>query len=81
MTKRTPIIKGIFGEEPTRDNEYPRAHVVGLDGVTSITESHENLGDYGIHWLHVWRGEEEVARMNARFVVAIDFQAAEGGAA
>lgn len=69
-------IRGIYGEEPPREGEYPIAHVVGFDGVTSITETDQNLGDYGIHWFHVWAENREVARMNARYVVQIDFQKA-----
>jgi hypothetical protein len=65
-------IRSIYGDEPGRSGEYPIAHVVGFDGVTSITETTENLGDYGIHWFHVWSGEHEVARMNARYVAQVD---------
>ena len=75
-TEAEAKIKGIYGEEPRRDNEYPIAHVVGYDGVTSITETTQNLGDYGIHWFHVWIGNAEKARMNARYVVQVDFEKA-----
>lgn len=67
------VIRGIYGDEPRREGELPIAHVVGFDGVTSITESEENLGEYGIHWFHVWAGETEKARMNARYVAQVDF--------
>lgn len=66
-------IRGIYGDEPRREGEYPIAHVVGFDGVTSITEMNENLGEYGIHWFQVWSGDRETARMNARYVVQVDF--------
>lgn len=66
-------IRGIYGDEPRREGEYPIAHVVGFEGVTAITQSEENLGEYGIHWFHVWIGDVEKARMNARYVAQVDF--------
>lgn len=69
----TVAIKCIRGDEPKRNDEYPVLYHVGYDGITSITESTENLGEYGIHWFHVWRGSIEAARMNARYVADIIF--------
>ena len=70
-------IKGIWGDEPRRDGEYPVAHIVGYDGVSSITEITQNLGEYGIHWFHVWdKDGNELARMNARYVASIQFEKA-----
>ncbi|MFQ6184411.1 hypothetical protein ACLMJV_20995 [Sinorhizobium meliloti] len=66
-------IKSIYGDEPRRDGEYPVAYCVGYSGITAITESTENLGDYGIHWFHVWTGDDEIARMNARYVAQVEF--------
>jgi len=71
-------VRGVYGPEPQRAGELPIAHVIGFDGVTSITELEENLGTYGIRWFCVWKGDVEICRVNALHVAQVDF---DGGAA
>lgn len=71
-------IKSICGAEPSRENEYPWAYVLGSDGVTSIVEEGENLGTYGITWFIVKSGDNTVAKMNALHVAHVGYLP-EGG--
>jgi hypothetical protein len=66
-------IRSVYGPEPMRPGEFPIAHVVGFDGVTSITKIEENLGTYGIQWFCIWHGERETCRLNALHVAQVDF--------
>lgn len=44
---------------------------VGRDGVTKIDATDQNLGEYGICWLQVWKGDTLVSRFNARNIDSI----------
>ncbi len=70
MTKK---IKSICGDEPRRDEEYPTCYVVGYGGITHIIEDEEVLGDYGIKWFCVYKGSSQLAKMNARYVAAVEY--------
>lgn len=66
-------IKGIFGAEPNRENEFPEAYIVGHGGVTRIEAREQNLGEYGIQWFDVFKGDHLTASMNARFVATVAY--------
>ncbi len=73
----TKKVRGVYGPEPLRSGELPIAHVIGFDGVTSITEFDENFGTYGIRWFCVWKGELELCRVNALHIAQVDFEGSE----
>ncbi len=75
-------IKAIFGMEPSRDGEYPQAHIVGsqsqvLGGqrytVTPITLREENFGDHGLLWFDVFDGDRLATSMQGRAVAEIHY--------
>lgn len=75
-------IKGIFGQEPRRDGEYPEGATVGYDGVTQIVEHLENMGSYGILWFTVFKGDHLSKKLNASHVSqVIYFDESDTGAA
>jgi hypothetical protein len=47
---------------------------VGQDGVTRIERRLENLGDYGITWFDVFKGEHMFASFNARAVADVYYE-------
>lgn len=69
-------IRALFGAEPMRDDELPRAFIVGCDAVTKIERREENYGDHGLLWFDVYEGERRIASMNARFVAEIQYGSA-----
>ncbi|MEM1189894.1 MAG: hypothetical protein AAGI72_15285 [Pseudomonadota bacterium] len=54
-------IKGIYGQEPMRENEYPIAHAVGSDGVTEITYEERSFGTFSIGLFDVHKGDTVVS--------------------
>lgn len=71
------IVRAVYGPEPNRQGEFPVAHIVGFDGVTQIIEQQDNLGDYGISWFCVFKGDFESTRLNARHVAQVEFMKME----
>ena len=47
---------------------------IGKDGVTKIDAEDQNLGEYGICWLQVWKGSTLVTRFNARNIDQINYE-------
>ncbi len=76
------IIRGIYGHEPRRENEYPVCYEIGscarpgLDAVTSIVERGQDLGDRGIQWYDVWCKDQRIASVNATAVAEIQYATA-----
>jgi hypothetical protein len=51
-------IKGVYGVEPRREDEYPMGYTVGYDGVTLIEWELQNYGQYGVGCYNVFKGDE-----------------------
>ena len=72
-------IEAVWGPEPLRDGEYPAGARVGFDGVTRIERRDEDLGEYGIVWLDVFKDGILSASFNALHIAAVHYrQIAEG---
>ena len=68
-----PRIKALYGPEPMREGEYPFSATVGVNGVTRIEEYEENLGDHGLLWLEIYKGDVLYQRFNARHVAEVHY--------
>ena len=64
-----------IGWEPQEDIPLDYCAIdVGKEGVTKITSTEQNLGEYGICWLQVWKGSILVSRFNARNIDSIIYE-------
>lgn len=70
-------IKAIYGQEPARQGEYPSAEIVGTDGVTRIVRREEHLGDHGLFWFDIYKGDRRDRSFNARFIAEIFYMESE----
>lgn len=64
-------IKGIGGDVFEGGQSF--SHYVGHYGVTLIEEIEQNFGDYGIVWFKVFKSEQLVAKLNARYVACVEY--------
>ena len=78
-----PLIKGIWGAEPMRKDEYQQCYIVGSPAmasnhmITRIACRHDNYGDHALGWYDIWSGETLIASMSARYVAEIHYQVDE----
>ena len=66
-------VKGIYGPEPMRENEYPISYTVGFDGVTRIDWEMQNYGDHGIGVYHVFKGDDLHATLVLRNLAEVQY--------
>lgn len=67
-------IRHIFGVEPRREGEYPDGYTIKTNGVTRIEPREQNLGEYGIQWFDIFKGDMIYASMNAMHVAHIIYE-------
>jgi hypothetical protein len=58
-------ITSIYGREPHRGRKYPFDAIVGDKGITRIERREESLGEYGIIWFDVFKGDRLIKSINS----------------
>lgn len=67
-------IQSIWGFEPNNPDCYAAYYSCGVEGVTHIGLYQQSLGEYGIDWLQVYKGNRMIVRMNAKAVAEIHYK-------
>lgn len=54
------------------DSEFQTVRI-GEAGITAIDCREQYCGEYSIYWLQVWKGDQLVARYNARNIDSVEY--------
>ena len=71
-----PIIRIGWAPDDSMPDDYYSV-TVGNNGIDKIDAVEQNLGEYGICWLQVWREGVLVARYNAKNIDSISYEEME----
>jgi len=65
------LAQEIYSAHTDKNDEPDWAYTLGVNGVTKIERSVENLGEYGIAWFDVYQGEKLYVSVNAKTVARV----------